>query len=213
MHGFLRPGQSSSIVWFYARHRNLVGLTYFVFSVEFRFRVDADWSRSCAEIAGLWTHAHIFLLSAFEGGTGVVCLVLLLRFLGFCCFRQLSLVQFSRLFGFSEWDAEISPGSTCTCTVLTFVFSPVWHYSGQATFFFFLWSRHVKPSSAKGEKRLKWKKIPKFVQAEAQSEIMYKIKDHCTGMKDPITRTEKYSTTQKPTRNPHRKPQSILNSK
>ena len=38
------------------------------------------------------------------------------------------------------------------------------------TFFFLLialWSRHVKPSSAKGEKRLKRKKIPKFVQAEA----------------------------------------------
>ena len=29
-----------------------------------------------------------------------------------------------------------------------------------------LWSRHVKPSSAKGEKRLKRKKIPKFVQTE-----------------------------------------------
>ena len=39
--------------WFYARHRNFVGLTYFVFYVEFRFRVDADWSRLCVEIAGL----------------------------------------------------------------------------------------------------------------------------------------------------------------
>ena len=61
------------------------------------------------------------------------------------------------------------------------------------TFFFLLialWSRHVKPSSAKGEKRLKRKKIPKFVQAEAlpELEIMYKSKDHCTGMKDRITR-------------------------
>ena len=53
-----------------------------------------------------------------------------------------------------------------------------------------LWSRHVKPSSAKGEKRLKRKKIPKFVQAEAlpESEIMYKSKDRCTGVKDRITR-------------------------
>ena len=53
-----------------------------------------------------------------------------------------------------------------------------------------LWSRHVKPSSAKGEKRLKRKKIPKFVQAKAlpESEIMYKSKDRCTGMKDRITR-------------------------
>ena len=33
-----------------------------------------------------------------------------------------------------------------------------------------LWSRHVKPSSAKGEKRLKRKKIPKFVQTEALPE-------------------------------------------
>ena len=53
-----------------------------------------------------------------------------------------------------------------------------------------LWSRHVKPSSAKGEKRLKRKKITKFVQAEAlpELEIMYKSKDRCTGMKDRITR-------------------------
>ena len=53
-----------------------------------------------------------------------------------------------------------------------------------------LWSRHAKPSSAKGEKRLKRKKIPKFVQAEAlpESEIMYKSEDRCTGMKDRITR-------------------------
>ena len=48
-----------------------------------------------------------------------------------------------------------------------------------------LWSRHVKPSSAKGEKRLK-----RSVQPEAlpESEIMYKSKDHCTGMKNRITR-------------------------
>ena len=67
-----------------------------------------------------------------------------------------------------------------------------------------LWSRHVKPSSAKGEERLKRKKIPKFVQAEAlpESEIMYKSKDHCTGMKDRITRDreiQRYAKTyQKP---------------
>ena len=76
-----------------------------------------------------------------------------------------------------------------------------------ACFFFLLialWSRHVKPSSAKGEKRLKRKKIPKFVQAEAlpESEIMYKSKDHCTGMKDRITRDreiQRYAKTyQKP---------------
>ena len=80
-------------IWFYARHRNFVGLTYFVFYVEFRFRVDADWSRSCTEIAGLWTHVHSFPLAAFDGGVGVVCLVSLLRLFGFCCFRQLALVQ------------------------------------------------------------------------------------------------------------------------
>ena len=67
-----------------------------------------------------------------------------------------------------------------------------------------LWSRHVKSSSAKGEKRLKRKKIPKFVQAEAlpESEIMYKSKDRCTGMKDRITRDreiQRYAKTyQKP---------------
>ena len=58
-------------------------LTYFVFSVEFRFRVDADWSRSCAEIAGLWTHAHSFPLAAFDG---LFCLVLPLRFWVFAVF-------------------------------------------------------------------------------------------------------------------------------
>ena len=47
------------------------------------------------------------------------------------------------------------------------------------SFFFLLsalWSRHVKPSSAKREKRLKRKSIPKFVQAEdlPESETMYK---------------------------------------
>ena len=45
--------------WFYARHRNFVGLTSFVFSVEFRFRVDADWS-SCVRLPALWTHVHSF---------------------------------------------------------------------------------------------------------------------------------------------------------
>ena len=81
-------------IWFYARHHNFVGLTYFVFSVDFRFRVDADWSRSCTEIDGLWTHVHSFPLAAFVGCVGVAFLVLLLRFLGFCSFRQLALVQF-----------------------------------------------------------------------------------------------------------------------
>ena len=81
-------------IWFYARHYNFVGLTFFVFSVEFRFRVDADWSRSCTEIDGLWTHVHSFPLAAFVGCVGVAFLVLLLRFLGFCSFRQLALVQF-----------------------------------------------------------------------------------------------------------------------
>ena len=69
-------------IWFYARHHNFVGLTYFVFSVEFRFRVDADWSRSCTEIDGLWTHVHSFPLAAFVGCVGVAFLVLILRFLG-----------------------------------------------------------------------------------------------------------------------------------
>ena len=73
-------------VWFFARHRNFVGLTYFVFSVEFRFRVNADWSRSCTEIAGLWTHVHSFPLAAFDGCVGVAFLVLLLRFWVFLLF-------------------------------------------------------------------------------------------------------------------------------
>ena len=34
---------------------------------------------------------------------------------------------------------------------------------------------------------------------------MYQSKDHCTGMKDRITRDRENSATQKPTRNPHRK--------
>ena len=78
-------------IWFYARHRNFVGLTYIVFSVEFGFRVEADWSCSCTEIAGLWTHVHSFPLAAFDGGVGVVCLVLLLRFFGFVVFGSLRL--------------------------------------------------------------------------------------------------------------------------
>ena len=66
-----------------------------------------------------------------------------------------------------------------------------------------LWSRHVKPSSAKGEKRLKRKKISKFVQAEALPESeSYKSKDRCTGKRDRITRdreTQRYAKTyQKP---------------
>ena len=54
------------------------------------------------------------------------------------------------------------------------------------------------------ELRVKRKKIPKFVQAEAlpESEIMYKSKDRCTGMKDRITRDreiQRYAKTyQKP---------------
>ena len=99
------PGAFSSLltrelsIWFYARHRNLVGLTYFVFSVEFRFRVDADWSRSCTEIAGLWTHVHSFPLAAFVGGVGVVCLVLLLRFFGFLLFSAACACTIWRLIG------------------------------------------------------------------------------------------------------------------
>ena len=84
-------------IWFYARHHNFVGLTYFVLSVEFRSQVDADWSRSCTDIAGLWTHVHSFPLAAFVGCVGVAFLVLLLRFLGSCWFRQLALVQFARI--------------------------------------------------------------------------------------------------------------------
>ena len=60
------------------------------------------------------------------------------------------------------------------------------------TFFFLviaLWSRHVKPSSAKGEKRLKREKIPKFVQAEALPEskscTSLRMSDPRTVMEDP----------------------------
>ena len=73
-------------IWFYARHRNFVGLSYFVFSVEFRFRVDADWSRSCTEIAGLWTHVHSFPLAAFDGCVGVVCFGFAFAVFGFLLF-------------------------------------------------------------------------------------------------------------------------------
>ena len=86
-------------IWFYARHRNFVGLSYFVFSVEFRFRVDADWSRSCTEIAGLWTHVHSFPLAAFVGFVGVVCLVLLLRFFVFLLFSAACACTIWRLIG------------------------------------------------------------------------------------------------------------------
>ena len=48
------------------------------------------------------------------------------------------------------------------------------------SFFFpsMLWSRHVKPSSAKGEKTSKAKKIQKFVQAEALPKS-----ESCTGLR------------------------------
>ena len=62
---------SRARIWFYARHHNFVGLTYFVFSVDLSFRADADWSSSCTEIAGLWTHVHSFPLAAFDGCVGV----------------------------------------------------------------------------------------------------------------------------------------------
>ena len=67
---------SRTRIWFYARHHNFVGLTYFVFSVDLSFRADADWSSSCTEIAGLWTHVHSFPLAALDGCVGVAFLVL-----------------------------------------------------------------------------------------------------------------------------------------
>ena len=72
-------------IWFYARHHNFVGLTYFVFSVNLSFRADADWSCSCTEIAGLWTHVHSFPLAAFDDCVGVAFLVLFVFFFGFAC--------------------------------------------------------------------------------------------------------------------------------
>ena len=85
---------------------------------------------------------------------------------------------------------------------------------GKRIYFFFfliaLWSRHVKPSSAKGEKRLKREKIPKFVQAEAlpESKSCTSLRIAVQPRKTESRETEKYSAT----RNPHSKPQSILNS-
>ena len=75
-------------IWFYARHHNFVGLTYFVFSVDLSFRADADWSCSCTEIAGLWTHVHSFPLAAFDDCVGVAFLVLF-GFFWFCLFGSL----------------------------------------------------------------------------------------------------------------------------
>ena len=75
------------------------------------------------------------------------------------------------------------------------------------TFFFLLnmlWSRHVKPSSAKGEKRLKRnKKFQSLYRLSTSGvSIMYKSEDRCTNMKDRITRcreTLRYAKTyQKP---------------
>ena len=112
-------------IWFYARHRNFVGLTYFVFCVEFRFRVDADWSRSCTEIAGLWTHVHSFPLAAFDGCVGVAFLVLLLRFWVFVVFGSLRLYN-ERLIGIfwvrrRNFSWLLYLYSQIQCTVLTFV--------------------------------------------------------------------------------------------
>ena len=81
---------SRARIWFYARHHNFVGLTYFVFSVDLSFRADADWSSSCTEIAGLWTHVHSFPLAAFDGCVGVAFLVLF-GFFWFCLFGSLRL--------------------------------------------------------------------------------------------------------------------------
>ena len=81
---------SRARIWFYARHRNFVGLTYFVFSVDLSFRADADWSSSCTEIAGLWTHVHSFPLAAFDDCVGVAFLVLF-GFFWFCLFGSLRL--------------------------------------------------------------------------------------------------------------------------
>ena len=100
-------------IWFHARHHNFVGLTY-VFSVEFRFRVDADWCRSCTEIDGLSTHVHSFPLAAFVGCVVVAFLVLLLRFWGFCSFRQLALVQFEQLRKILVWLLRLYSQLLCT---------------------------------------------------------------------------------------------------
>ena len=86
-------------IWFYARHYNFFGLTYFVFSVDFSFRTDTDWSSSCTEIAGLWTYVHSFPLAAFDG-CGCHFFWFCLTFFGFTCLAACTLL----------------------CTVLTFVF-------------------------------------------------------------------------------------------
>ena len=52
--------------------------------------------------------------------------------------------------------------------------------------------------------------IPSFFIASSQVES---LRIAVQAWKTELRKTEKYSATQKPTRNPHRKPQSILNSK
>ena len=85
-------------------------------------------------------------------------------------------------------------------------------------FFFLLsklWSRHVKPSSATVEETYKAKqKILKFVQAEAfpESESCTSQRIAVQACKTELRDTEKHGATQKPTRSPHCKIQSIMNS-
>ena len=81
---------SRARIWFFARHHYFVGLTFFVFSVDLSFRADADWSSSCTEIAGLWTHVHSFPPAAFDDWVGVAFLVLF-GFFWFCLFGSLRL--------------------------------------------------------------------------------------------------------------------------
>ena len=75
LEGFVLQGIATLLAWL-----------FFVFSVEFRFRVDADWSRSCAEIAGLWTHVHSFPLAAFDGCVGFVLFGFAFAVFGFLLF-------------------------------------------------------------------------------------------------------------------------------
>ena len=85
-------------------------------------------------------------------------------------------------------------------------------------FFFLLsklWSRHVKPSSAIVEETYEAKqKILKFVQAEAfpESESCTSQRIAVQACKTELRNTEKHGATQKPTRSPHCKIQSIMNS-
>ena len=97
---------SRARIWFYARHHNFVGLTCFVFSVDLSFRADADWSCSCTEIAGLWTHVHSFPLAAFDDCVGVAFLVLFVFF----CFACLAACAFS----FTSY-LSTTPATAITC--------------------------------------------------------------------------------------------------